>query len=406
MCVKQARGEGEAEGLLAPVLFEQILPALPHLDALILNGIGEPLLHPHLETFISTAKEDMPATGWVGFQSNGLLIDDDRAASLVASGLDKICISVDAIDPGVYRSLRSGGEFDRLQRAFSALQAAKRSSPRSLLQIGIEFVVMRGNLRELPRVLRWAARHGASFAIVTHLLPYREAMVQHTLFDANMDSAVALFRRWKEKAAQEGVDICRYPAVFLKYGKTAEEWKIFNTVEAMKAEAFSEGVFLHLDNLFKMGEVRAREVALTFDEARVVAAESGLDIMLPEAVPRSKRTCEFVEEGGAFVSCDGNVHPCYFLWHRYQCFIDGHEKFVEPKVFGNLKDRGILDIWNSPEYQSFRRNVTGYDYPFCFNCGFALCDYVQGGDFQQDCYVNTEPCGACLWCMGVFHCLR
>jgi hypothetical protein len=50
--------------------------------------------------------------------------------------------------------------------------------------------------------------------------------------------------------------------------------------------------------------------------------------------------------------------------------------------------------------------VIGYDYPFCFNCSFALCDYIQGEEFHQDCYVNTEPCGACLWCMGVFHCLR
>lgn len=241
---------------------------------------------------------------------------------------------------------------------------------------------------------------------MTHLLPYHENLVSQTLFDANTDSAAALFSEWKLKAEREGIDLYRYPAVYLKYGKTAGEWKIFDMVEAMKAEAFSRGVFLHLDNLFRMGDVRAREVAGVFDEARVVARETGIDLRLPEAVPRSERTCEFVEEGGTFISWDGNVHPCYFLWHQYRCFIDGHEKLVKPKVFGNLKEQGSLDIWSSPDYQTFRRNVTGYDYPFCFNCGFALCDYVQGGDFQQDCYVNTEPCGACLWCMGMFNCLR
>lgn len=406
MCVKQTWGKDEAEGLLVPALFERIRPALPHLDALILNGIGEPLLHPHLEEFISTAKGAMPPGSWVGFQSNGLLIDDDRARSLVASGLDKICISVDAADPEVYRALRTGGDLERIEGAFSALLAAKKSSRASALQLGIEFVVMRDNLQELPDVLRWAAKRGVSFAIVTHLLPYHETMVSQTLFDANTDKAVALFRNWKEKARKEGIDISRYPAVYLKYGKTPEEWKICDTVGAMKAEAFSQGVFLHLDNLFKRGDVRAHEVARVFDEARVVAAGTGIDIRLPEAVPRNERTCEFVEEGGAFISWDGNVHPCYFLWHRYHCFIDGREKFVKPKVFGNLHTQELLEIWNSQPYQTFRRNVTGYDYPYCFNCGFALCDYVQGEEFQQDCYVNTEPCGACLWCMGVFHCLR
>lgn len=406
MCVKQAWGKDEAKGLMASGVFEKVRPALPHLDALILNGIGEPLLHPHLEELIRIAKGAMSSGSWVGFQSNGLLIDDDRARSLVASGLDKICISVDALDQGVYRSLRSGGEFGCIERAFTALQIANKRADRAPLQVGIEFVVMRDNLQELPRVLGWAAKRGVSFAIVTHLLPYHKAMVSQTLFDANTDKAVALFRNWKEKAGREGIDITRYPAVYLKYGKTPGEWKICDTVEAMKSEAISQGVFLHLDNLFKMGDVRAHEVAQVFDEARVVAAETGIDIRLPEAVPRSERTCEFVEEGGAFISWDGNVHPCYFLWHRYHCFIDGREKFVKPKVFGNLHTQELLEIWNSQSYQAFRQHVTGYDYPYCFNCGFALCDYVQGEEFEQDCYVNTEPCGVCLWCMGVFHCLR
>jgi putative metalloenzyme radical SAM/SPASM domain maturase len=406
MCVKQAWGRDEAEGLLAPGLFEQLAPAFQHLDALILNGIGEPLLHPRLENFIAAAKKRMPKTGWVGFQSNGLLINDRRATSLVRAGTDKICISVDAADARVYRALRSGGELHRIESAFSALRRAKKKSAGSRLQIGIEFVMMRDNLHELPQVLRWAGRQGAAFAIVTHLLPYHEAMVEQTLFDANTDSAVSLFRRWKDKALREGVDIYRYPSVYLKYGKTAGEWKVFDTVEAMKADAVSQEIFLHLDSLFKRGDVRSQEVAAVLDEARHVATESGIALLLPEAVPKSKRTCEFVEEGGAFVSWDGNVHPCYFLWHRYQCYIDGHRKFVKPRVFGNLKKQGILDIWNAPDFRSFRENVIEYDYPFCFNCSFALCDYIQGEDFRQDCYVNTEPCGACLWCMGVFHCLR
>ncbi len=406
MCVKQTWGEETNEGLLAPAVFEKLEPAFRHLDALILSGIGEPLLHPRLEEFIAVAKKSMPAGSWAGFQSNGLLIDEARAASLVGAGVDKICISVDAADPRVYRALRSGGEFDRIERAFSALQSARKKSPGSKLQAGIEFVMMRDNLHELPNVLRWAARHGATFVIVTHLLPYHAAMVSQAAYDANSDSAVSIFRHWKEKAGREGVDIYRYPAVFLKYGRTPEERKVFDIVEAMKAEAVSHGVFLHLDKLFKMGDIRAREVERVFQEARAVAQETGIDLRLPEAVPRSERRCEFVEEGGAFVSWDGSVHPCYFLWHRYRCFIDGHEKFVKPKIFGNLGEQGILDIWNAPAYRTFRENVLGYDYPFCFNCSFALCDYVQGEEFAQDCYINTEPCGACLWCMGIFHCLR
>ncbi len=406
MCVKQNWGDDRDEGLLAPELFGRIIPALPHLEALILNGIGEPLLHPRLESFIGIAKASMPAGSWVGFQSNGLLITPERAESLVASGLDKLCISVDAVHPEVYSSLRSGGTIEAIERAFSGLRTATRNHPGSSLRIGIEFVVMRDNLHELPRTLRWAAHQGATFAIVTHLLPYHQTMTDQALFDANTDNALDLFRKWKEKARSAGVELERYPEVYLKYEKTEREKRICLMVEEMKEDAVSRGIFLHLDKLFSMGDARAREVAGVFEEARAGAAEAGIELLLPLAVPKSVRKCEFVEEGGAFISRDGNVHPCYFLWHRYRCFVDGHEKFVKPQSFGNLNEQGILEIWNSPAYRGFRENVMGYDYPYCFNCGFALCDYVQREDFLQDCYVNTEPCGACLWCMGIFHCLR
>lgn len=56
MCVKQSDDRCIDEGDLSEETFARILPALPHAQALILNGVGEPLLHPKLELFISEAK--------------------------------------------------------------------------------------------------------------------------------------------------------------------------------------------------------------------------------------------------------------------------------------------------------------------------------------------------------------
>ena len=66
----------------------------------------------------------------------------------------------------------------------------------------------------------------------------------------------------------------------------------------------------------------------------------------------------------------------------------------------------MLRIWNNHEFTAFRRDVLAYDYPSCASCGLAPCDYVQTDDFQQDCHIRNVPCGSCLWCMGVFQCLR
>ena len=61
MCVKQNGDGGIREGHMSLEIFDALTPAFPHLDALILNGIGESLLHPHLEAFIGKAKMALPA---------------------------------------------------------------------------------------------------------------------------------------------------------------------------------------------------------------------------------------------------------------------------------------------------------------------------------------------------------
>lgn len=148
------------------------------------------------------------------------------------------------------------------------------------------------------------------------------------------------------------------------------------------------------------------QVSAIFEEADKIATEHDLDLQLPEISLRDERKCEFVEEGSAFVSWNGDVHPCYFLWHAYQCFASGWRQEVQPKTFGNLSDKSIVDIWNSTNFTNFRKSVITYDYPYCSGCGLSPCNYVQTEVFEQDCHINEEPCGSCLWCMGIFQCLR
>ena len=113
-----------------------------------------------------------------------------------------------------------------------------------------------------------------------------------------------------------------------------------------------------------------------------------------------------MEDGGCFVSWDGDVHPCYFLWHRYSAHVAGIVKNVKPRSFGNLSSRDVLSLWNDTQARSFREGVVRYDFPFCYDCNHALCDYVQDEEFTQDCHLSTVPCAACLWCTGVFRCLQ
>lgn len=406
MCVKQNRGSDVSEGDFSPELFERLESALPHLEALILNGIGEPLLNPHLESFIRRAKKLMPLTGWIGFQSNGVLMTHLRAVSLVDAGLDKVCISVDAIAPEQFRKLREGGEVDAVDRALSALKDARTLCNRPDVKIGIEFVAMRSNIRELPATLEWAAGRGASFAIVTHVLPYDEIHAHEAVFCNITDQALALYNTWRRKAISAGIDIQRYAEVRWKYARTAGEQAIVDMVEGMKAAAEEQGIMLDIKKLLQLEHQRLDEINDIFAAAEEVAVRTGLELRLPSLALKEQRKCSFVEEGSAFVSWNGDISPCYFLWHRFECFASGWNQLVKPKVFGNLSRSDMVHIWNSPEFTSFRTDVLAYDYPSCAGCGLAPCDYVQTDDFQQDCHIRNVPCGSCLWCTGVFQCLR
>ena len=406
MCVKQQNGNGICEGDLTPELFVKLEPAFTGLDALILNGVGEPLLNPHLESFIHRAKELMPASSWVGFQTNGLLLTNLRALSLIEAGVDRICISMDAASPDTFRKIREGSDLSDLEYAFAALAMAKERCGRADVQIGIEFVAMRSNLDELPSALRWAAHHGATFAIVTHALPYDEERVNEVAFSNCSAEAITLFERYRRQASMRGLDICRYFEARWKYSRSEDEQALVSIVNAMKAEADANDLFIDMKKLLQMDMQQMDNVVEIFAEARAVAEEVGLDLQLPEMALSRIRHCSFIEEGGAFITWEGEVSPCYFLWHRYSCFASGWKQQVQAKVFGSLAERTISEIWNNSGFRTFRAQVIEYDYPSCSSCSLAPCDYVQTEDFEQDCHIRNVPCGACLWCMGVFQCLR
>ena len=385
--------------------FDRIVPALSRLEALILNGIGEPLLHASLERFIEIARQRMPAGAWVGFQTNGQLLTRSRAAALVEAGVDKVCISSDAVSLDRFRAMRPGGERAAVDTSVQALLAeASRYGRR--VSLGLEFVATRHNIDELPHLLHWAARHAVNFVIVTHMLPYHEELVDAVAFDTNTDHALELFRQWKAGAERDGIDLDDYFKVFMKFRKNPEQQRLMEYVTKMKADALRWGVDLHVERLLKCDQQMLRHVRDVFSEAEEIAHAGGIELHLPALVPARTRRCEFVEGGGAFISWDGHVHPCYFLWHRYRCYVGGLVKYVRPESFGCLAEQSLLSIWNDAKFQGFRQGVQKYDFPFCYDCSVALCDYTQFEEFEQDCHISTVPCGACLWCTGLFQCLQ
>jgi putative metalloenzyme radical SAM/SPASM domain maturase len=407
MCVKQSRDCDIDEGDMSFALLSSILPALPRLDAVIVSGIGEPLLHPRLTEMLRLLDHRRGPNTRIGLQTNGTLLGAAMARDLVKSGLDRICLSMDAVSPETFSAIRQGGRMETVQEACRHLVLAKKESGRDRLSIGMELVLMDRNLADLPAAVRHMASLGVDFVLVTQLLAYDPSHSTQVAYGANTDASRALFSKWQRLAVRDGIDLSDYYAVLRRFYKsrTEKEWKLYHIVEKMQDEAREKGIPLDIKSLIAQDPVRLQTLARIFEKAGDTAARCGIALHLPAFEARKERRCVFVEEGGAFVNWKGEVHPCYFTWHRYTCHINGRKKFVQPKVFGNLTATCLETIWNAEDFRRFRNQVLSYDYPYCGNCTFAPCDYIGTASFSHDCHTLEVPCGDCPWCDGLLQCL-
>ena len=83
---------------------------------------GEPLLHPELPQMIREAHE---AGLYTIVSTNAQALTQERAEALVASGLNRIIISMDGLTDETYNAYRVGGSLDKTKAAIRYLREAK-----------------------------------------------------------------------------------------------------------------------------------------------------------------------------------------------------------------------------------------------------------------------------------------
>ena len=146
--------------------FRALVEDNPSLHRITLQGLGEPLLTPHLFEMVELAG----ARGIdVGFNTNGTLLTREKAERLVRAGLAWLHVSVDGATAGTYESIRDGARFLRVKRNLAGLVDVKRASGAERPEVQIVFVAMRANVAELPGVVRLASETGVGDVWVQHL---------------------------------------------------------------------------------------------------------------------------------------------------------------------------------------------------------------------------------------------
>jgi putative metalloenzyme radical SAM/SPASM domain maturase len=404
MCVKYATGSTILDEDLPIAVFKNLTTVLPQAKTLILNGIGEPLLHPEILEFVRLARETMSPVATIGFQTNGFLVNEQNSPQLIAAGINTVCLSLDNLEAGSTQN----GEHSvvAVSRAVKHLAAARHRLV-SNLRIGLEMVLTRENIRDFPRFVTWGVENGIDFLIATHLLNYDKATEKSGLFNPNPSEAIQLINRYRAKAVALGVDLANYLTAYLSFKKTEADKKVLQLFHSLLQDAKARDIYLHIESLLEHAKFDAKVAEESLSEGREIAKQFGIELFLPENKVLSERACPFLTDKAVFIAASGAVMPCHFLWHTYSCRMFGEDVQVPARSFGNLLRTPVESIWHSSEYRQFRQEAARYEYARCWTCSSGPCaDLLKDqGFFGNDCYGSQVPCGHCQWNLGGIRCL-
>lgn len=197
--------------------FASLVDANPQLERITLQGLGEPLLAPHLVDMVHYA-----ATRGIdiGFNCNGTLLSRRKADELIGAGLAWLHVSMDGATAATYEAVRDGARFEKVARNVAGLVEAKRAAGTDRPELQLVFVAMRRNVAELPALVRLAHEWGVDALWVQNLshsfsdtdpageyVEIRSYTAREALWTKSDPVATAAFAEADDLAAALGVDL-------------------------------------------------------------------------------------------------------------------------------------------------------------------------------------------------------
>lgn len=159
-CPRQAYyGDRWENGFMPLEPFRERLGPLMRSAVLIgLYGLGEPFLHRRFFDFVQITKE---AGAMALTNCHGMSLKPKVNDRIVASGLDRLNVSMDGATAETFNRLRVGADFDTVCRQVKDLVARRDAAGSETPHIFIAAMINRVNVAELPDMVRMARDLGA-----------------------------------------------------------------------------------------------------------------------------------------------------------------------------------------------------------------------------------------------------
>lgn len=171
---------------------------------MILYGYGEPLISKSLRTLLKQGKN-----GRFSFTTNGLLMTAqllEELNSVANRPIENITFSIDAADKSTYQSIRGKVDFDKLWNNLKTLREYKAENDSKMPELRINFVAMKRNIEQLPKLIEKASEHGVTHIVVFQLVVWDEQFEKDSLID-EPEMTRRVFQQSKDIADRLGVKI-------------------------------------------------------------------------------------------------------------------------------------------------------------------------------------------------------
>jgi radical SAM protein with 4Fe4S-binding SPASM domain len=298
------RGNWEPDRDMSLQDLVMITDQLPELERATLHGVGEPLLNKALCRMVAHLKK---RNVFVLFNSNGILLDEERQNAVIDTGLDELRISLDASSPEGYKIIRNSNKFNRIVQNLRSLLKLQKKRRAVTPRLSIWFLGTKENIAELPGLLRLAAEIGIEEIHLQRLVYFQDhegygvARREKTLRGPN-DKAQELIHDSRLLAAQLGI---RFNASGLG-----------NPIESVQADSAAK---------------------------------------LPW------RKC-YRSQTLMYITANGNVLPC--------CISPFSTVDYTSIILGNVFESSLEEIWSGPKYTYFREQLQTETPPKCCRgCG-------------------------------------
>ena len=335
-------------GKMTEETFESILNGLKQMDpipSVYFGGIGEPLFHPKTIEWIRRIKQELGVK--VELITNGTTLTERKARELIDAGLDVLWVSLDGATPESYADVRMGAELpvilENLRRLFKMRKGGHFPQP----EIGVAFVAMKRNIKDLPKIIKMGHTFGARYFSVSNVQPTTEDLQDDRLYKRTIRNIAYLPSPVLPKLSLPKID--------------------FNEeTQAALTEAFNSGC-----NVSFAGN--------NWGGANDV--------------------CNFVESGTMSIAWTGEVSPCWPLMHTHMSYLHGKPRLSKKHIIGDVREQSLEDIWLDPEYVAYRERLHNFVFAPCTFCGG--CDLSE--ENVEDCLGNdiSPVCGGCLWAQGI-----